>query len=330
VRNLRILYAGPASVRVTALMEVLRHRGHEVQEARGIREILGFEHDRFDALVLDAGEERGARDLLLLEEVSRAGVPLPVVLVSGRTSDDLCERAFELEVASVVQGAFEPRALAEAVERAAPEQPDGRALGSERHEYAVAEESLERSVADVAARLETLGVAAPHLARVLCATAELVDNVLRHAHPEGAPSETFTVETRVRRSHVHVVVRDAGRGFDARRSRLESLPAALPSSPLAQRPLNGLSRVAALAEELDVLSDEKGSTVRLDFELYPVRFDGGELPTAAECLPDAVRRRIASLPGDQADPADLHPVMGLALHRLLGRVRATRKAITQA
>ena len=119
-------------------------------------------------------------------------------------------------------------------------------------------------------------------------------------------------------------------GRCAHSSRLESVPAALPRTPLARRPARGLSRAGALAEGIDVLSDGQGSTIRADFELYPVRSHGSKGPAPAACLPVELKQLIGSLSGDAADYAGAPPVMELVLHRLLGHARVASKAITLA
>lgn len=167
--------------------------------------------------------------------------------------------------------------------------------------YAAEPHALAEIGRDLAAFLLRAGVAPSQRARATSATLELVENAAQHAYAPGSSAH-------VRRVHVSAVlegaslrvgVRDQGRGFAPRDDALESLPAPLPTSPGAiteRRAAGGLSRARALAEDLQISSDGRGTSATLVFELRPIQFEE-ESPSAHELdflAPEAARRLLAA------------------------------------
>jgi len=331
-----VLYAGPSGERSRALAETLRAAENEVRPVRGLRDVLLLAENAADVLVLDAADEGGIRDLFMLEEIQRAGITLPVILVTTQTDFELSQRARELGAEVVLQGALDPAELVRAVERIPEGRPEPSPTG-ERHEpastlthrveYDVRTDALRDAVRDLTAYLARRAVCLPHLVRIACATAELIDNARRHAHI-GSPGGVFQVEARVETRRVYVSVTDDGAGFDTRTQLLESVPAALPArrpsaadrtrSSVRPGTERGLSRATYLADHVELHSDADGANVQLDFELVPVRSEG-TLPATDDLLPEHTKSWLGAIARGE-DPK-LPEAFSLTARRLTGETR---------
>lgn len=339
---IRVLYFGDGGAHVDALSRLLLERGHDVRVVAGLGELLGIERRAADVLVLDAALHDGVRDLLLLEELVSAGVGFPIVLVTGRPDFEHCRRALELGAVNVVQGSFEPGPFVQAVEaawRPAGPRPVERsdasdAAPSPRHlvEYPAEAATTRTAIRDLLGFLARLRVSAPHVARICGATAELVENACLHAYDDGS-SGRVEVEAEVEGAGVTVRVRDAGRGLDAGRLRLDSVRAALPAGGTpdgAHRTAGGLSRAALLADRLDLTSDAGETVVELGFALSPVSCgprETQELPAIDDLLPETVRERLERIRTGLESLQGLPPALSFSMLRLVGNASSTPTAI---
>lgn len=315
----RVLFACGATPRAEALAELLRSRGCEVERVATVADVLAA--GEAQALVVDedlAGEGGG---LGLCEELRDAGVATPLVLCAGAPDLELVRRADRLGVLAVIRS-YDPRALVDVLERCS-----GHGGSRRRHfrSYSVGRFCARRAVLDLSLFLEAGGVAPAHRLRVLCAVAELIDNVQHHAYPD-AECGSFSVSAEIARRAVNVAVVDAGTGFDADRARLDSVPAALPARRrrvVGEPADGGLARAARLSETLAVASDDRGSTVELAFELTPsvVCDDGAGSPESVDVShPRELRALVASLREGDAGWR-IPPALALTVDRLLGGAR---------
>jgi len=188
--------------------------------------------------------------------------------------------------------------------------------------YEANEAGANSSAYELAAFLTEREVAHAHRIRIVSAVYEATDNARRHAYVDGAGA--FSIRVEIQRARVHVSVVDQGRGFDAKRIMTDSVPAALPTSGTERRQpchaSSGLTRLAALSEEIDFQSDEKGTRVELVFELTLVHFEEEQKDfTDGDFLdPDRARELVRALKEGDQSIGDFAPAMALTIGRLLG------------
>ncbi len=331
-RSLHVLYASDGGARVEALRQVLLNRGHRISSVSNLREILVAEESH--VLVLDAVGKDEQHALLLLEEIQHAGCELPVVMVYDQRSFELCRSAAEFGVASLIQGAFDPTALTNSVEHCADDHsPDAPARIGQSARYQAQHQDAEEALAELSRYLEEAHLAAAHIARALVASAELIDNAQRHSGDAGT---AFGVAAEVHNSRLWLAISDHGCGLKESDARLEAAAAALPKprrvkaiSAGAARVHGGISRAARLAERFEVSSQEQGTTVELEFELFPVSCSARELPQLDSLQPKPMRLLIHSMEAGRLSIEDISPVLALTAQRLVGaatsQLRSLRK-----
>ena len=341
--HLAVIFAADPGPRIHALAEVLIHRGHSIARVSGMREILEAGVAHAGVLVIDsvgrpetkrADEERATQ---LLSEIGQAGVSIPTIVIANEPGFEFCRLAVELGAADIVSSAFDPSGLVDAVEGAIdPNRRDPQELRNHFVEYSIADDDVEFALAQLDSFLDASDVAPPHRVRILCATAEIIDNARRHASTDDGRG-SFSVEASIRRTRILVTIRDGGNGFDADSARLDSIPAPLPRPRLAKRnsirrvetlPDSGIARSSRLSEGLDVRSDSTGSVVELEFELTPVRFEQHLFPSISSLVPDRIVALAREVHVGRKDTESLPSVMALTMCRLVGRVRV-EKAIDQ-
>lgn len=311
-----------------ALAETLRMRGFEVH----VPAADGGDPPACDLWIVcldDPAEVATARGLRPLH------ADLPWIALAAPESPEAERLAEELETTAVVEhpgraGAF--GALAQRVELvfdplAAPTEPG---IQGYARTYPANAHGAQRGARDLAAFLTEKGVAHAHRIRIASAVCEIADNVRRHAY--GAGDHSFEVEVELKRTRVNVAVSDQGRGFDAERVHLDSIPAPLPTTGHAHGASmsTGLQRVSALSEELVVRSDPSGTRVELFFELTPVRFEEEREGFAEVDFLDPRRARdlLRSLQEGAEDLGNIAPALALTVGRLLGG--AQQRGRTQA
>jgi len=328
--RLSIAYGDRPSPRALVVAEILRSQGHEVITRQEREAFLTSPEP--DLYLLGQLLADGTKGLALLLELRGTGRSAPVLLLDETPDFETMRAAVEAGANDIVLRPLESGVLARAVARAvAGRTPrprldvEPRAHDFERS-YAPGEPTVGRAARELSAFLVNEGVANAHRVRIASALAELVDNAVRHAYPDGQGQ--ITVQASVQRTRVLLVVSDQGRGFDVRAVRLESVPAALPSprgrkpAPLARTSdsSRGLGRVELLCEEHALHSSPRGTRAELVFELSPVRFEeeGEHLGDTDFLDPTRVRSLIRSLRQGQADLRQVPPGMALTIGRILG------------
>lgn len=288
-----------------ALCGALEGRGHRVRSASDTAQALELPDP--DVLVALLDERMG---LDLLRETTRRGRLAHAVLLAGDGTSSLVERAFELGALDVLRRPVELAELLRAVDAAATARPGELAL-----ELAADPRSVEASARHVLSFAMRHGVGPTARARLASATAEIVDNSVRHAYPSGAG--TIDVFLRIDEREASVRVRDRGRGYDARGRR----------SSIAGARARGIERAAALSESIELWSEEgRGSTTLLRFGIYRVAFDGGPLLDLMELdyfSPQTAREVLGML---EHDPVRSELALSPALAVLVGRLLSAAPA----
>jgi anti-sigma regulatory factor (Ser/Thr protein kinase) len=177
-------------------------------------------------------------------------------------------------------------------------------------------ESTARAVRGLLAFLVVQGFAPATRARIGGAVAELLENVVRHAYPDGDGPYRLRAELAGRRLSVEVA--DDGAGFDATRfggqARLE--PAC-----------SGFARARALAEHLGIASRTGfGSSVTLEFAASSAIFgdERGIDLSELDYLEPALARRVLEQVREtgSGEPFHLSPALAVCVGRLLSAPRA--------
>jgi anti-sigma regulatory factor (Ser/Thr protein kinase)/CheY-like chemotaxis protein len=348
-RSLSIAYGDEPTQRSEVLIEVLRGQGHEVVAHADGRAFLAAPEPDLYLLGRRLADDTDA--LGLLESLRRAGRSAPVILLGDRPDFAAMRRAVELGASDFLLRPLEAGELGRAIERAVASRPPRpridatpRSHALERR-YEIDEHTVGRAAREISAFLVNEGVAGAHRVRIASALAELVDNACRHAY--GRERGEITIAVEVQNARVHLDVTDQGRGFDVAGTKLERIPAALPS-PRSMRPVakgprpspapapfkpnvsgssTGLGRIERLCEELHVTSNAGGTRAELTFELTPVRFDeeSEQLGETDFLDPERAKSLIASLRKGQSDLSGVAPDMALTLGRILGGLDAEAK-----
>lgn len=154
--------------------------------------------------------------------------------------------------------------------------------------------------------------------RALSACCEILDNACRHGS-RGRGECTVEMQASLAGEDLRVVVRDDGLGFDARSALLDDVRGQ--ASPAhAPHTQGGLSRAAALSEELRIDSDSHGTEVSLAFRTYGAAFDQHQLDLSdRDWLDPATARAVlhALRDGDSPSELALSPAMAVTVGRLL-------------
>ncbi len=176
-------------------------------------------------------------------------------------------------------------------------------------------ESNARAVRELLAFLVASGFACATRARIAGATAELLENVARHAYPDldGA----FHLEATLQGRRLRVEVADDGVGFDPARVASAALAALLPC---------GLTRARSLAEDMHVTSQPgRGSRIALEFAASSVMFAderGVDLSDLDYIDPALTRRVLSSLRDGSIEPQfHFSPALAVCVGRLLSAPR---------
>jgi anti-sigma regulatory factor (Ser/Thr protein kinase) len=288
----------------TATSAALRRRGHSVAVAERVE---------------TAGEHAGAHvvvcDLPALEGLRAAGLRQRAVVLDLPETHDAWRRALRLGAADALGRPWRLAELVAAVEEGPraplPAAPHGRAL---RRSFEAEVDAVETSLRELCAFLVRQGVAPAARARALTASAEALENALRHAYtPEQAGRVELTAS--VRGGLVEIEVTDRGRGF---------VPATAPGD-------GGLARAAALTEELRVTSEPgRGTRVTLGLHAWRVDLDGeGEVDLSElDWLSPALARRVLAAAADgQPSPFySLSPALAVSVGRLLAGATERQRA----
>jgi anti-sigma regulatory factor (Ser/Thr protein kinase) len=172
-------------------------------------------------------------------------------------------------------------------------------------------ESNARAVRELLAFLVANGFACATRARIATATAELLENVSRHAYPDSEGS--FRIEASLRGRSLRIEVSDDGVGFDPARA----------ADAAAVDPLrSGLARARALSEGLQATrSPAGGSQLTLEFTASSVMFadERGVDLSDLDYIDPALSRRVLSAlrDGSIEPPFQFSPALAVCVGRLL-------------
>ena len=176
-------------------------------------------------------------------------------------------------------------------------------------------ESNARAVRQLLAFLVANGFACATRARIAGATAELLENITRHAYPDA--EGPFRIEVTLQGGKLRIEVDDDGVGFDPARVSKDSL-----QNPL----LCGLARARSLAENLTLTSSpDHGSRIALEFVASSVMFAderGVDLSDLDYIDPALTRRVLLALrDGSIEPPFHFSPALAVCVGRLLSAPR---------
>ncbi|HTF87801.1 MAG TPA: ATP-binding protein [Planctomycetota bacterium] len=172
-------------------------------------------------------------------------------------------------------------------------------------------EASARAVRELLAFLVSNGFACATRARIAGATAELLENVARHAYPDS--DGPFRLEATLKGRRLIVEVADDGIGFDTRPFTESPKPNPLPS---------GLARARALAEDINIESRrDRGSSIALEFTASSVMFAderGLDLSDLDYIDPTMTRRVLSALRDGSLEPQfHFSPALAVCVGRLL-------------
>jgi DNA-binding response OmpR family regulator len=306
-RPLQVLVVERDRALAATLASTLGRRGHDV------RTVARAEA----ALVLAAPEVlvcevEGVLGLELLRQL-RAGGARPRTILIGRPDFEVCRRGMALGASDFLVKPLDLRELVLAVEGSLDE-PWAATPAFELDCAALRPES-ERAARELCAYLVRHGVQPSTRARIVGASAELLDNACRHAYPVGAGR--LRLAARFDGADCVVLVEDHGAGFDPEKGH----------AGLQDPVTSGIARARNLAEDLRLeTAPGRGTRLELRFHLPGAAFAADGESDLSECdyLAPGTARRVL---GDLGDPASepryvLSPALAVALGRMLaGNVR---------
>lgn len=256
----------------------------------------------------------------LLAALEKRGQDCPAVLCAEVASVAECTAAMRAGVREFLVQPFSITELVESVERVAIRAPlPGRA--QLRLSGTAEIESNARAVRELLAFLLSAGFASAARARCASATAEILENVTRHAYPDG--EGRFRLEATLRGRQLRVAISDDGVGCDV--TRISASGAGQPASC-------GLERARALSENLTLaLRPTGGLLATLEFTSTSYLFAderGVDLSDLDYLEPTTARRVLASLGDDSAAQFQLSPALAVCVGRLLSASRPAPLPLT--
>ena len=306
----RVLLALAEAPLARSLAEVLRARSHPVTVVHTAGEACL--HADHDVLVADVALPGGG-GLELIEELARNGLRPRAVVLSRRPDLAACRRALRLGAADFLALPCSTDELLKAIDG-----EDGAARGGRRRaepgrfrrSFAADPPAVERAAREVSAYALRCSLSPSARARVATATAELVENVVRHAYP--GRTGTVSIEVVVDPRRLTLRVADTGVGCDSQASVIATLRASTDG---------GLARVSALSEDMRVETDGRGTRVVVVFDVFRVLFDEGDALDLTELdwlAPETTRGLLDLLGADANGPAlHLSPALAVTVGRLL-------------
>jgi anti-sigma regulatory factor (Ser/Thr protein kinase) len=307
--RLHVLIALPDPGAAATVAAALRRRSHTVLPVTDTAEALAQESA--DVVVCD---------LDMLGALRRSGARTRAVVVDVPESVDAWRSTLRLGASDALSRPWRLAELVEAVEagpRAAlPARGEDALL---RRSLAAEADSIEKALRELCSWLVRRSVTPAARARVLTATAEVLENTARHAYGAGLGGRV-ELAAALESHELCVEVRDDGTGFD---------PGHLPQEARE----GGLSRAAALAESLRVTSQPgQGTRVVLRFSARGVDFGEDVVVDLSEhdwLSPALAQRVLASLADPEAGPFyNLSPALAVTVGRLMAgsteRQRAER------
>jgi anti-sigma regulatory factor (Ser/Thr protein kinase) len=297
-----VLLADAGAAATTAA--ALRRRGHTV----AVVERAGQARDH-------AGVHVVVCDLTSLQDLRSQGLRQRAVVLDLPETPEAWRRALRLGAADALGRPWRLAELVAAVEEGPraplPAAPHGRAL---RRSFEAEADAVEETLRELCAFLVRHGIAPAARARALTASAEVLENALRHAYD---PEQVGRVELAagVRGGQIEIEVLDRGRGFGPEQAPRDG----------------GLARTAALTEELRVTSEPgRGTRVTLGLHAWRVELDGeGEVDLSElDWLSPALARRVleAAADGQPSPFYSLSPALAVSVGRLLAGATERQRA----
>jgi DNA-binding response OmpR family regulator len=270
-------------------------------------------------LMICATELSDGTALELMAGLAKRGRSCPTILTAQRAELADCQAALRAGAREFLVMPFGLEQLCEAAERLHPAAalPSARASEQLRLSYTADIENNARAVRELLAFLITRGFACATRARIAGATAEVLENVARHAYPE--QDGKFRLEARLVGRILRVEVCDDGVGFDVVR-----VAAGVLNEPLR----SGLARARSLAEEVTFWSHPgQGTRVVLEFSSSSVVFAddrGVDLSDLDYLEPVLARRVLLALTAAEVEPQfHFSPALAVCVGRLLSAPRLT-------
>lgn len=308
------------------LCAALRRRGHSVRIVAEGEDLLGGA--ALDAVVLDVDIE-GSTGLDQLERLRERGSRAHAVLVASMPDLEVCRRALRLGAAELIPAPFSIDEVVAVIEDAPCEDP-GAADGEQAsRSYPCTREGILHAVRDVGAFAVRAGLGPAARARLCSATHELGENARQHAYPSRVGAVRVRAQAHGREAVVEIS--DRGVGFDAIAAQLDGVGAPISGDVEECR---GLTRVAALVEDLRLESSPRGTRARIAVEGAPVALAEEPLADISDAdwlSPDqALAVLRAAREGLTPDMVGVSPALAVSIGRLLaGRteVQAAQAAL---
>ena len=308
--NLNILLVEDDPSVAQTLAAILRDRSHAVTIAYSGEEALRCQP--CDVLVTDVGLG-GMSGLDVLEELLLRGETPRTLVISGEKSVDNCRRALHLGAVDFLSKPVNIDRLVRLIEQEATK--ESQALSSYKRTYPASRATCDRGPRDLVAFALRCGVGPSARARVATATAEALENVWRHAYPDGQGS--VTVEADLGTSELVVRVRDGGQGMDT---------SAVGHTPVQAGHACGLARMSALAEDVLVRSGlNAGTQIEMRFTIFTACFNESSQTDLSELdwfSPQIARTVVQSLDDPKHQRAfQFSPALAVTIGRLLSGPR---------
>ncbi|MBM3976315.1 MAG: response regulator [Planctomycetes bacterium] len=305
-RSLQVLVVEPDARAALTASAALSTRGHRALRATQANWTGAA---KYADVALVPLELCGGAGIEVAAELARR---LPVVMSTSSVDTELCVRAMRAGVRDLVQRPCSSAELCNALERSAA---PGISF-SRRHfslSMAAQADAIERGVRELIAWALVEGVDTAARARVGGAAHELLDNAMRHGYAGAAGA--ILLRARIESHALELSVLDHGRGFEA--AALFAAEGALPSRSRS----GGLSRCAALCDDMCCRSTRAGTLFELRFELAEISFAEDAFASLSErdwLTPDAARLALRKArTGAAGDALHLSPALAVAVGRLL-------------
>lgn len=310
-----ILVVDSDYVQATRLVVALAERGLKADACPDVATALASGPRQ---LLICATRLADGTALELLEQWARRGKRCTTILTSASAELRECQAALRAGVNEFFVQPFGVDELCDAATRLFPEPALPRA--QQRDQLFLSDtaeiETNARAVRELLAFLITHGFAPATRARIAGATAEVLENVARHAYAAGGG--LFRLQAHLIGRVLRVEICDDGVGFDAVRVAVGAL-----NEPLR----SGLARARSLSEELNFWSRPgQGSRVVLEFCASSVVFAderGVDLSDLDYFEPALARRVLGSLRDGGIEPHfHFSPALAVCVGRLLSAPRS--------